>query len=63
MPKSALPYELEKGQYFHLETLYRQLLDQVAAPPTMLNSGAKSPLTKVFVQLAPFLDQTNTILW
>ena len=42
-------------------SLYRQLLDQQAAPPTILNSGAKSPLTKAFVQLAPFLDQTNTI--
>ena len=45
----------------HLRMLYRQLLDQQAAPPTILNSGAKSPLTKAFVQLAPFLDQTNTI--
>ena len=41
--------------------LYRQLLDQKAAPPTILNSGAKSPLTKAFVQLTLFLDQTNTI--
>ena len=40
---------------------YKQLLDQQAAPPTILNSGAKSLLTKAFVQLAPFLDQTNTI--
>ena len=44
----------------HLQMLYRQLLDQQAAPPTILNSGAKSPLT-AFVQLVPFLDQTNTI--
>ena len=44
----------------HLQMLYRQLLDQQAAPPTILNSGAKSPLT-AFVQLAPFLDHTNTI--
>ena len=41
--------------------LYRQLLDQQAAPTTILNSGAKSPLTKAFVQLAPILDQPNTI--
>ena len=41
--------------------LYRQLVDQQSAPPTILNSGAKSPLTEAFVQLAPFLDQTNTI--
>ena len=42
--------------------LCRQLLDQQAAPPTIFNSGAKSPLTKAFVQLAPFPDQTNTII-
>ena len=42
--------------------LYRQLSDQQAALPTILNCGAKSPLTKAFVQLAAFLDQTNTIL-
>ena len=41
--------------------LYRELLDHQAAPPTILNFGAKSPLTKVFVQLAPFLDQTTPI--
>ena len=40
--------------------LYRQLGDQQAAPPTILNSGAKNILTKAYVQLAPFLDQTNT---
>ena len=45
----------------HLQMLYRQLLDQQAATPTILNSGAKSPLTKALVQLAPFLSQTNTI--
>ena len=32
-------------------------MDQQSAPPTMLNSGAKSPLTNAFVQLVPFLDQ------
>ena len=32
------------------------------APPTILSSGAKSPLTKAFVLIAPFLDQINTIL-
>ena len=31
------------------------------APPTILSSGAKSPLTKAFVLIAPFLDQINTI--
>ena len=41
--------------------LYRQLLDQQATPPTILNSGVKSALIKFFVQLATFLDQTNTI--
>ena len=41
--------------------LQKQFLDQQAVPPTILNSGAKSPLTKAFVQLAPFLDQTNTL--
>ena len=45
----------------HLQMLYRQLLDQQAATPTILNSGAKSLLTKALVQLAPFLSQTNTI--
>ena len=39
-------------------TKNRHVLDQQAASPTILNSGAKSPLTKVFVWLAPFLDQT-----
>ena len=29
------------------------------APPTILNSGAKSPFTKAFVQFVPFLDQNN----
>ena len=57
------------GQYYTEEyltftdVLYRQLLDQQSAPPTLLNSGAQSPLTKAFVQLAPFLDQTNTIIF
>ena len=41
--------------------LYRQLVNQQAAPPKILNSGTKSPLAKAFGQLAPFLDQTNTI--
>ena len=45
------------GNTLHLHMLHRQLLDQQAAPPTILNSGSKSPLTKAFVQLAPFLDQ------
>ena len=45
----------------HLQMLYRQLLDQQAAPLTILNSGTKSLLTKAIVQLVPFLDQTNTI--
>ena len=36
-------------------------MDQQAAPPIILSSGTKSPLTNAFVQLAPFLDQTNTI--
>ena len=35
--------------------------DQQVAPPTLFISGAKNPLTKAFVLLAPFLDQTNTI--
>ena len=43
--------------------LYRQLVDQQSTPPTILNSGTKSPLTKAYVQLAPFLEQTNTISW
>ena len=45
----------------HLKMLYRQLFDQQAAPPTILNSCTKSPLTNAFVQLSLFLDQTNTI--
>ena len=36
--------------------LYGQLVDQQAAPPTILDSGAKRPLTRAFDQLAPFLD-------
>ena len=32
------------------------------APPTILRSGVKSPLTKAFVLIAPFLDQINTII-
>ena len=39
-----------------------QLEDQQVAPSTIFLSGAKSPLTKAFVLLAPFLDQTNTII-
>ena len=46
----------------NLQMLYRQLVNQQAAPPKILNYGAKSPLTKAFVQLAPLLDQTNTII-
>ena len=46
----------------HLQMLYKQLVDQKSAPPKILNSGAKSPFTKAFVQLVPFLDQTNTII-
>ena len=42
--------------------LCRQLEYQLVAPPTIFISGTKSPLTKAFVLLAPFLDQTNTIL-
>ena len=45
----------------YLQMLYRQLVDRQTAPPILLSSGAKSPLTKAFVQLAPFFDQTNTI--
>ena len=41
--------------------LYRQLLDQLVTPPTIFISGAKSPLTKAFVLLVQFLEQTNTI--
>ena len=41
--------------------LYRLLLEYKAVPPTILNSSAKNPLKKAFVQLAPFLHQTNTI--
>ena len=37
-------------------------MDQQAAPPVILNSGAKSYLTKASVLLVPFLDQINTIL-
>ena len=38
--------------------LYGQLVDQKAAPSTILNYGAKSPLTKDFVQwgLATMLE-------
>ena len=38
------------------------MLSRQTAPATILNSGAKSPLTKAFVMLGPFLDQTNTII-
>ena len=31
------------------------------APPTILSSGAKTPLTKAFVLIAPFLDLIYTI--
>ena len=44
-----------------LNNLYRQLEDQQVAPLTISISGTKSPLTKAFVLLAPFLDQTNII--
>ena len=37
------------------------MVDQQIAPLTILNSGTKSPLTNDFDQLAPCLDQTNTI--
>ena len=43
--------------------LHRQLKGQQVAPPPIFISGAKSPFSKAFVLLAPFLDQTNTILW
>ena len=43
--------------------LYRQLEDQQVAPPTQSSFWRQEcPLTKAFVLLAPFLDQTNTIL-
>ena len=45
----------------HLQMLYRQSEDQQVAPPIIFIFGAKSPLTKASVLLAPFLDQTNTI--
>ena len=35
--------------------LQRRLEDQQVAPPTIFISSAKSPLTKVYVLLAPFL--------
>ena len=45
----------------HLQMLCRQLEDQQVAHPTIFISGAKSHLTKAFVLLAPFLDQTNPL--
>ena len=59
--QGTLKYNILRNT-LHLQMLYRQLLDQQAAPPTILNSGTKSTTTKVFVQLAPFLDQTNIIV-
>ena len=46
----------------HLQMLYRQLEDQQVAPPIVFISGSKSPLTRAFVLLAPFLDQINSIV-
>ena len=48
-----------KEKSLHLQMLYRQLVDQQAAPPTLLNSGAESSLTKASVLLGPFIDQIN----
>ena len=50
--------KLIQSNTLNLQMLYRQLLDQQVASPTTSNSGAKSPLTKAFARLAPFLDQT-----
>ena len=32
------------------------------APPTILSSGAKSPLIKALILIASFLDEINTII-
>ena len=47
--------------FIYRSILFRQLVDQQAAPPTILNSAAKSSLTKASVLLALFLDHINTI--
>ena len=39
-----------------------EFLHKYAAPPTIFSFGTNSPLTKAFVLIAPFLDQTNTIV-
>ena len=54
--------ELQGTLFIYWSILYRKLVDQQTAHLTILNSGAKSTLTKAFVQLAPFLDQTNTLM-
>ena len=52
--------------YLGLHYIYRCFIGNCwiseTPPPSILSFGAKSPLTKAFVLIVPFLDQINTMI-